>query len=315
MEVSDERFLDVGLDFYFEPDTGLPQLQSYRVQQVWISPGLRGTRSGIGTVFCEARCQNSFDLPTLGTPHHHLLFAVNTAGVYVWDVRAVRARNRSGVPLADMDWAYRVYMVTNNPRRVYGDGLIRSAYQGDPYLRRLTIAVRQNGQTLAQQTQPPNPNAIYSYMVGFTQSGTVDLIAKLEGHLSRRIRGFALTGAHRVEWEFTVAGDINDDDVAVIEPHCLGHNTLASIASPASVIYIAEMKENQSAGADHYHPGAWRYPNECSSVYFIQPQDELAMSWHNGGANYTFVDGHAKWYRFEQTWTSDGRVDLYDPRR
>ncbi|MER3401863.1 MAG: hypothetical protein C4336_05950 [Armatimonadota bacterium] len=98
-------------------------------------------------------------------------------------------------------------------------------------------------------------------------------------------------------------------------PDCLGHNTLASIASPASVIYIAEMKENQSAGADHYHPGAWRYPNECSSVYFIQPQDELAMSWHSGGANYTFVDGHAKWYRFERTWTPDGRVDLYDPRR
>jgi len=205
--------LDVGLDFYFEPDTGLPQLQSCRVQQVWISPGLLGTRSGMGTVFCEAGCQNYFDLPTRGTPHHHLLFAVNTAGVYVWDVRAVRARDRNGVPLADMDGVYRIYMVAGTPRRVYGDVVIRSAYQGDPYLRRLTIALRRNGQFLAQQTQPPNPNAIYPYMVGFTQSGTVDLVAKLEGHLSRRIRGFALTGAHRIDWEFTVAGDINDDDV------------------------------------------------------------------------------------------------------
>ncbi len=98
-------------------------------------------------------------------------------------------------------------------------------------------------------------------------------------------------------------------------PDCLGYNTLASIQSPASTIYIAEMKENLSAGGDHYHPGAWRYPNECSSVYYIEPEQELAMRWHNGGANYTFVDGHMNWYRFEQTWNWQGTIDLYDPRR
>ncbi len=38
-------------------------------------------------------------------------------------------------------------------------------------------------------------------------------------------------------------------------PDCLGYNSLASIVSPANVIYIAEMKENLSVGADHYHPG------------------------------------------------------------
>ncbi len=98
-------------------------------------------------------------------------------------------------------------------------------------------------------------------------------------------------------------------------PDCLGYNALASIKSPANTIYIAEMKENLSAGGDHYHPGAWRYPNDCSSIGYAEPEMELAMVWHSGGANYTFVDGHAKWYRFEQTWNFEGTIDLYDPRR
>jgi prepilin-type N-terminal cleavage/methylation domain-containing protein/prepilin-type processing-associated H-X9-DG protein len=97
------------------------------------------------------------------------------------------------------------------------------------------------------------------------------------------------------------------------EQDCLGYNSLASIVSPANTIYIAEVKENTTV--DHYHPGAWRFPNECSSVYYIEPNQELAMTWHSGGANYTYVDGHAKWHRFEQTWTPDGTIDRYDPRR
>lgn len=205
--------LDVGLDFYFEQNTGLPHPQSCRVQQVWISSGLRGTRSGLGTIFCETGCQNYFDLPTLGTPHHHLIFAVGTPGVYVWDVRAINAFARDGSPLADMNWVYRVYMVAGNPQRLYGSVSLTSAYQGVLYQRKLTVQLRQNGQTLAQQTLPPNPDAIHHYMVGFTQSGTVDMVAKLEGHLSRRIANFSLTGAHQVDWSFAFAGDINDDDI------------------------------------------------------------------------------------------------------
>lgn len=205
--------LDVGLDFYFDPSTGLAQLQSCRVQQVWKTPGIQATRSGIGTVFCDSGCPNYFDLPTLGTPHHHLLFAANTPGVYVWDVRAINARARDGSPLGDMEWVYRVYMVAGSPQRLYGAVNINSAYQGNPYRRMLTVTIRQNGSTLAQQSLPPNPDAIYDYMVGFAQSGTFDIVAKLEGHLSRKIAGFTLSGAHEINWEFTTTGDVNNDDL------------------------------------------------------------------------------------------------------
>lgn len=95
--------------------------------------------------------------------------------------------------------------------------------------------------------------------------------------------------------------------------HCSGFNTLSSIRSPTRTIYIAEVRTNAAGGADHYHPAAWRYPNNCGT--YFEPADELALSWHSGGTNYTFVDGHARWFKFEQTWSTDGRLDLYDPSR
>lgn len=95
--------------------------------------------------------------------------------------------------------------------------------------------------------------------------------------------------------------------------NCSGFNTVGSIRAPARTIYIAELRTNAAGGADHYHPAAWRYPNSCGT--YIEPTDELAMDWHSGGTNYTFVDGHAKWFRFEQTWSSDASRDLYDPNR
>ncbi len=100
-------------------------------------------------------------------------------------------------------------------------------------------------------------------------------------------------------------------EVDELTTNCTGFNSLGSIRSPSRTIYIAEMATNTLG--DHFHAGAWRYPNDCGT--FLLPEQELAMTWHLGGANYGFVDGHAKWLRFEQTWTPDGTIDLYDPRR
>jgi prepilin-type processing-associated H-X9-DG protein len=52
--------------------------------------------------------------------------------------------------------------------------------------------------------------------------------------------------------------------------------------------------------------------NPCG---LIDPAEELAMTWHNEGTNYTFLDGHARWLRFEQTWAPEVNRDWYDPRR
>ncbi len=206
--------LDVGLDFYFDYHTGQPHLQSCRVQQVWISPGLVGSKSGFGNLFCETECNNFFNLPTNGTPHHHFIFAAPAPGVYVWDVRGVNAIARDGTALQDMPYAYRVYMVAGNPLRLYGSVQPAQGYQGNLYDLRLTVQLRQGSNTVAQSTLPPNPTAIYPYMVGFNQAaGTYTVVAKLSKHLSRRVDNLNLTGARAQNWQFTTLGDLNNDDV------------------------------------------------------------------------------------------------------
>jgi prepilin-type N-terminal cleavage/methylation domain-containing protein/prepilin-type processing-associated H-X9-DG protein len=89
-----------------------------------------------------------------------------------------------------------------------------------------------------------------------------------------------------------------------------GYTSLASINSPASTIYCAELRENIID--DHFHAPWWR---DNPDFIFEPPGTGLATERHAQGANYFFCDGHAKWYRFHQTWTEDGRIDLYDPRR
>ncbi|MGM0494452.1 MAG: DUF1559 domain-containing protein [Armatimonadota bacterium] len=74
-----------------------------------------------------------------------------------------------------------------------------------------------------------------------------------------------------------------------------GQNTLAlaDIKTPAEVILLGEMPEG---GSSHrvcppYHTGT-----HCRPIT-LNDGDKL----HNGGANYGFFDGHAKWYRVDQT--------------
>lgn len=56
--------------------------------------------------------------------------------------------------------------------------------------------------------------AILAVLPGIAQQENDLLFGATAGRATIiRIRDFALTGAHRVDWEFTVAGDINDDDV------------------------------------------------------------------------------------------------------
>jgi prepilin-type N-terminal cleavage/methylation domain-containing protein/prepilin-type processing-associated H-X9-DG protein len=88
-----------------------------------------------------------------------------------------------------------------------------------------------------------------------------------------------------------------------------GFSTLASVRSPAATIYLAEMNENKTE--DHFHPTLWVRMRPGQLV--IDPLTELVATRHQGGANYVYVDGHAKWNRFEQTWNPTAGVNRYDP--
>lgn len=90
-----------------------------------------------------------------------------------------------------------------------------------------------------------------------------------------------------------------------------GYANLSQIATPASTIYVAEMRRNSIA--DHFHP-AWWYRDNPDFI-FADPETELETTVHAGGSNYVFLDGHAKRHPFAATFSGDGRIDWYDPRR
>ena len=71
----------------------------------------------------------------------------------------------------------------------------------------------------------------------------------------------------------------------------------AVFKTPAEQIIVAEREKN--VDAFDYH--AWTEEHDPSLPPEEWEQDHIAKTRHTGGANYLFADGHAKWFRFEQT--------------
>jgi prepilin-type N-terminal cleavage/methylation domain-containing protein/prepilin-type processing-associated H-X9-DG protein len=102
---------------------------------------------------------------------------------------------------------------------------------------------------------------------------------------------------------------------------------LGGVNNPAQCIVVAELADQVLD--DHFVPAAWGNPTRVpefgpgSEEHEAEWDDEaweprsVAIRRHQGGANYVFVDGHAKWHRFAQTWQqTPGQlptVDWYDP--
>ncbi len=108
--------------------------------------------------------------------------------------------------------------------------------------------------------------------------------------------------------------------------------SLASVYSPAQCVWSAELAERRSTDGmlirgDHFMAMYWgNPPRVVDSMLNMRLWDmqrgiptTLAITRHSGGANYVFVDGHAKWHKFEQTWRQQpGQPptrDWYDPMR
>jgi prepilin-type processing-associated H-X9-DG protein len=72
-------------------------------------------------------------------------------------------------------------------------------------------------------------------------------------------------------------------------------------------------------------PMMWGTPPKVSDPDGMEEQwdpdarepKQVAIRRHQGGANYAFTDGHAKWLRFERTWQQNPgeppTIDWYDP--
>jgi len=198
---------ELGIEYYIE--NGVPHLSAAGIQTVWISHGLIG-RIGSTDVACQSGCPNYFSMDASG--HEHIRFRTMQPGIYIWDLRVVNARDINGNPVADMDGVYRVYFRAGNPPYLYG-AVDAPNYQGDLYRLILTLQTRQGNQVVETINLPPCPNALYTYMASFARPGTYTVVAKLSKHLSRRVDNLNLSGGVPLDWQFSIAGDVNNDDV------------------------------------------------------------------------------------------------------
>jgi prepilin-type N-terminal cleavage/methylation domain-containing protein/prepilin-type processing-associated H-X9-DG protein len=110
------------------------------------------------------------------------------------------------------------------------------------------------------------------------------------------------------------------------------YGNAAKIASPASVIYLAEQSETfPYPDLDHFSPMCWGNPDpgyealagySCTGYYWDAAKGEnteLALHRHTDGANYAYFDGHAKFHRWTQIWWQKPEQSVYegnfDPRQ
>jgi len=72
--------------------------------------------------------------------------------------------------------------------------------------------------------------------------------------------------------------------------------TEASVQNPANTIMMTEIWDTR--GASKTGPEHEIFTSQKNDVC-----DRIPFKIHQGGSNYNFVDGHAKWERVEATWT------------
>ena len=75
--------------------------------------------------------------------------------------------------------------------------------------------------------------------------------------------------------------------------------SMATVTAPASTIYAAEQADLRTS--DHYHPASWGGADNFA--WNNGKPTELAWRRHSEGANYSYLDSHARWNRFESTFS------------
>ena len=94
---------------------------------------------------------------------------------------------------------------------------------------------------------------------------------------------------------------------------------LASIATPASLIYITESAKNFSG--NYFHAHVWNPPTGTGHwVAATNRPDDIVTERHSGGFNAAYLDGHCKWAKWQQVWWRDTSLTPplkgnFDPRQ
>lgn len=101
--------------------------------------------------------------------------------------------------------------------------------------------------------------------------------------------------------------------------------TTSSVAAPANVIYVS-LARDDVAPRDHFHPFYWGVPSEQTSAFMqnltfdptLDETKEFKLKAFAEGLNFTYVDGHAKFGKWNRMWWRDIPRGIYagnfDPR-
>lgn len=113
--------------------------------------------------------------------------------------------------------------------------------------------------------------------------------------------------------------DWTPDNDSGIPPR--GHTKATRCGDTARRIFVCELAELNRQGMpiwpDHVHPDQWGV-NPHTGYGGLEAKHEVAVERHLKRANYTFVDGHAEWLGFDETFridksTGNKVLDLWDP--
>jgi prepilin-type N-terminal cleavage/methylation domain-containing protein/prepilin-type processing-associated H-X9-DG protein len=97
-------------------------------------------------------------------------------------------------------------------------------------------------------------------------------------------------------------------------------HTLADVPAPANTLALVEYPMNQSGSNWPQNPqcfGAMMQQDYSGADWYdnngvVEAQKPANRPSHNGGWNYCFADGHAKWQRPTQTYTGGSDSNLYN---
>jgi prepilin-type N-terminal cleavage/methylation domain-containing protein/prepilin-type processing-associated H-X9-DG protein len=116
--------------------------------------------------------------------------------------------------------------------------------------------------------------------------------------------GYQKNGLGPIPGSYAMNGEISalDDKGRRVLPSAgRGGLTEAAVPNPADTIMMTEIwdtRGKQKAGPEH----------EIFTTKKNDVCDRIPFHIHQGGSNYNFCDGHAKWQRVEKTWTQ-WRID------
>jgi prepilin-type N-terminal cleavage/methylation domain-containing protein len=94
---------------------------------------------------------------------------------------------------------------------------------------------------------------------------------------------------------------------------------IASIAKPASVIFLTEASTNFDE--NYFHAHIWDPPVSTRHwLTALDIPDDVRVDGHSEGFNSTYLDGHSTWHKWRQVWWRDASVTppmkgSFDPRQ